>query len=67
MIVPPVIDVSVPGVPATQDSCTCKPSATLSTYAFVAASVAAVGVPSSVILAEFTSTDPEPVVTNEIG
>ncbi len=51
MIVPPVIDVSVPVVATSQDSCTCKPSATLSTYAFVAASVAAVGVASSVILA----------------
>ena len=67
MIVPPVIEANVPVVPTSQGACTAKPCATSSTYCLVAASVDAVGVATATILDEFTSTDPVPVVCNEIG
>ena len=43
MTVPPVIEASVPGVAAAQDSWMCRPSATASTYCLVANCNADVG------------------------
>ena len=67
MIVPPVIDVSVPGVPATQGACIASPCAKSSTYCLVAASVDAVGSAKSLIRFELTDTPPDPVGTSVTG
>ena len=67
VIVPPVIDVRVPVVPASHGACTANPCATSSTYCLVAASVDAVGVAKSEILAELTATVPVPVGSSVIG
>ena len=51
---------NAPVVAATHDSLMSKPSATESTYAFVAASASAVGVARLVIFALSTDTEPVP-------